>query len=79
MIKLLTTDEAAAALRCSAETVRELIAEGRLRAVRVRPRGRLLVDADSLTAAMRQASGRPGIVGVAGSGIAAGHGRISGH
>jgi excisionase family DNA binding protein len=40
----LLTHEAADLLRCTAETVRDWIHEGRLRATRARPRGRLLID-----------------------------------
>ena len=53
------THEVAAMLRMSSAAVRDLVAEGRLKAVRVRPRGRLLFDpADVEQAAARSPSVR---------------------
>jgi excisionase family DNA binding protein len=51
----LTTAEVAGLLRRSAADVRALVAEGRLRAVRLRPRGALLFDADEVRRALREA------------------------
>ena len=52
---LLMTHEVAARLRMSSAAVRDLVAEGRLKAVRVRPRGRLLFDPADVEQALRQA------------------------
>jgi excisionase family DNA binding protein len=51
----LTTREVAELLRRSAADVRALVAEGRLRAVRLRPRGALLFEADEVRRALREA------------------------
>ena len=53
MAVLLTTDEVGELLHMSAESVRDLVAEGRLCAVRVRPKGRLLFDEADVRSALR--------------------------
>lgn len=60
---LLTVPEAAQALRVSPDTVRALVREGRLKAVRVRPRGRLLFDPADVRAALQQAHAKPAHAG----------------
>jgi excisionase family DNA binding protein len=52
MCRKLLVEEVAELLRASPETVRELVAEGRLRASRVRPRG-LLFDLADVEAALQ--------------------------
>jgi excisionase family DNA binding protein len=64
---LLTTAEAGAILRMSSVSIRDLIAEGRLRAVRVRPKGRLLLDRADVEQALREA--RPEVGDASGDGV----------
>jgi excisionase family DNA binding protein len=52
-VEYVTVSEASKLLRCSSDTIRSLVAEGRLEAVRIRPRGRLLITRASLNAALR--------------------------
>jgi excisionase family DNA binding protein len=55
MACMMLTREVAEALRCSEETVRALVSEGRLKAQRVRPRGQLLFSPDDVQAALKTA------------------------
>jgi excisionase family DNA binding protein len=52
-VDYVTVAEAAKVLRCSEDTIRALVYEGRLEAMRVRPKGRLLVTRTSLSEALR--------------------------
>jgi excisionase family DNA binding protein len=52
---MLTVSEAANTFRCSPDTIRRWISEGRLRAKRVTERGPLLIEADDVESAMRDA------------------------
>jgi excisionase family DNA binding protein len=54
-MSLLTTSEAAQMLRCTERNIRSMIAEGLIKATRVRARGQLLIDKDDLLSALRQA------------------------
>lgn len=47
-VRLLTASEAARILRCSPLRVRELVAEGRLRSVRLTPQGRHRIPAEEV-------------------------------
>jgi excisionase family DNA binding protein len=55
MSRLMLTEEVAELLRVAPDSVREWVAEGRIKAVRLRPRGRLLFDPAEVQAALRQA------------------------
>jgi excisionase family DNA binding protein len=55
--KLLFTEEVADMLRVTPDTVRDLVAEGVLRAVRLRTRGRLMFDLADVRNALREARG----------------------
>ena len=68
MSKLLLCEEVAALLRVSPDTVRDMVREGRLRAARVRPRGRLLFEYDDVMTALKTVAG-PCRIEAAGGGI----------
>jgi excisionase family DNA binding protein len=55
MSRKLLTEEVAEMLRMSPDSVRELVAEGRLKASRCRPRGRLLFNLADVEAALKTA------------------------
>ncbi|HEX5269980.1 MAG TPA: helix-turn-helix domain-containing protein [Gemmataceae bacterium] len=59
MSRFLLTREVAELLRMSEDGVRELVAEGRLKARRVRPKGQLLFDPADVEQALREARPEP--------------------
>jgi excisionase family DNA binding protein len=53
--RLLLTTEVAEMLRVSPDTVREMVAEGRIVARRIRPRGQLLIPESAVQEALQTA------------------------
>jgi excisionase family DNA binding protein len=67
MARYLTAPEVASQLRCSLDTIYSLVQDGRLKALRLRDRGRLLFHPADVEAALRQARGSSPLQAVAGS------------